>query len=495
MHIRLRRRSQRPRPRRASHLLALVAAFWTSACGDGATSLAGPTADKCQISVTAFTRTFGASGGTGTVTLATARECSWSAATSTQWISFPSQAAGPGEGAFGFRVGANPAPRPREGAIEVSGHRLSVSQEGAPCRFEIDSGTTRTSASGGSGSVRVSAVAGCGWTARSVVSWLDVTGGESGDGSGTVSFTIEPNPGAARTGSLLVAGLTHRVEQAAAGAPPAPPPPSPPPPAPEPPPPPGCEYRLSPASATVPAAGGDMTLSLTTGSVCAWEASDDAEWVRVGPPVSGTGSAGIPVTVSPNTGESARQATVRVGSASVRITQEAAPPPCRASVSRASASFDAPGGEARVELTTGSDCGWTATSSAPWLSVAPESGTGDARLTLSASANTSSSARNATVTIAGERVIVTQDGAAAAEVQVEGRVQNLTGTCPNRRFRLRGNDAVDVVTSADTVYGPAPPGTACGDLRNGRTVVVTGVERAGVITATLIVFETNGPNP
>ncbi len=481
-----------PRRVRVVACLVVAAAAWAGGCGEGATSLAGPTADKCQISVTAFTRTFAAAGGTGSVTLATTRECSWSAASSTQWISFPRQPSGQGPASFGFVVAANPAPRPREGAIEVSGQRLGIAQEAAPCRFDLDSGTTRATASGGSASVRVSAMAGCTWRAESLTPWIRVTGEGRGDGPGTVSFAIDPNTGAARTGTLMVAGLSHRVEQAAAvPGPPAPPPPPPP----TPPSPPPCEYRLSPASVTVAAEGGEVALSLRTDSSCAWQASDDAAWVRVGPPSSGTGSAAIPVSVEANTGQATRRATVQVASASVALVQVGAPtppPPCTASVSPTSASFTSEGGEAAVKLTVGADCEWTATSGGSWLEVQPGSGAGDAVLELTAAPNPDSAARKATATIAGETVSVSQDGAPVEEVRVEGRVRDLAGTCPIVRFRVRGTT---ITTSPDTRYGPDSRRTACRDLRNGRIVVITGVVRDGDVEATLILFETNGPNP
>ncbi|HQL31588.1 MAG TPA: BACON domain-containing protein, partial [Thermoanaerobaculales bacterium] len=170
----------------------------------------------------------------------------------------------------------------------------------------------------------------------------------------------------------------------------------------------------------------------------------------------------------------------------------APPPPCTASVSPASASFTSGGGQAEVQLSTGGDCEWTAESSESWLGVQPGSGTGDAVLRLTAAPNRGSATRNATVTIAGERLSVTQEGAPVEEVRVEGRVRDLTGTCPIVRFRIRGTT---ITTSPGTRYGPDPPGAACGDLRNGRTVTVTGLERDGGVEATLILFETNGPNP
>lgn len=490
---------------RSRVLIAALAALLTVACSGGSTTLAGPSADKCQISVTAFTRTFDARGGAGTVTLATARECAWSAATTTSWISFPARPAGQGEGSFRFAVGAHAGVRPREGAIDVAGQRLAITQGGAPCRFDLDETITRVPASGGRGSVRVTTLDGCAWTAESLVTWVRVTGGERGDATGLVSFTVVPNGGAGRTGTLSIAGLTHRVEQAAAASPgappppPEPPPPAPPPPSPPPPPPPpeppSCEYRLSPGSAKVAAAGGVITVSLTTGSTCAWSASDDAGWVRVEPPTSGTGSGGIRVRVDPNTDPAARQATVRVASASLELMQAGAPapPPCTATVSPTSGRVAAGGGELQVQLDTGGACTWTATTSQSWLTASPGAGAGRATLTLTAAPHTGPEARQATATIAGETVSVTQEAAEPpSPVRIAGKVQNLSGHCPTVRFKVRA-DAV--VTTAATVYGPDPPGTACGNLRNGREVVVTGVRQGGAISATLIVFETNGPKP
>jgi photosystem II stability/assembly factor-like uncharacterized protein len=77
---------------------------------------------------------------------------------------------------------------------------------------------TPTSASfgapGGSGTVGVSCSAGCPWTAASNASWLAVTGGASGVGSGTVSYSVAANTGNARTGTLTIAGQTFTVYQA-----------------------------------------------------------------------------------------------------------------------------------------------------------------------------------------------------------------------------------------------------------------------------------------
>ncbi len=69
-------------------------------------------------------------------------------------------------------------------------------------------------ASGGNSSVNVSAAGSCGWTAVSNVPWVMITLGANGSGNGVVSYSVLANPGAARTGTLSIAGQTFTVNQA-----------------------------------------------------------------------------------------------------------------------------------------------------------------------------------------------------------------------------------------------------------------------------------------
>jgi hypothetical protein len=78
---------------------------------------------------------------------------------------------------------------------------------------------------GGTGTVGVVVRQGadCQWAAGSNVSFVAVTSGASGTGSGTVTFRVAPNPtGAARSGTLVIAGMSFTVNQS--GPPPEPPP-------------------------------------------------------------------------------------------------------------------------------------------------------------------------------------------------------------------------------------------------------------------------------
>ena len=88
--------------------------------------------------------------------------------------------------AFVFKIGPPPSPPP-------------------VCTYAISPTTASFPASGGTGSVFISTR--CGWTARSDVSWITITSGENGGGSGTVEYEVEANPDAAtRIGTLTITG-------------------------------------------------------------------------------------------------------------------------------------------------------------------------------------------------------------------------------------------------------------------------------------------------
>ena len=68
-------------------------------------------------------------------------------------------------------------------------------------------------------SVQITAASDCAWSARSNTTWLRITSGGAGGGSGSVRYTVTANPGpAARTGSLTIGGWTFTVTQAGASA-------------------------------------------------------------------------------------------------------------------------------------------------------------------------------------------------------------------------------------------------------------------------------------
>jgi serine protease AprX len=72
-------------------------------------------------------------------------------------------------------------------------------------------------ANGGAGNINVFTLATANWMAMSNEPWVTITGGSSGMGNGTVSYTVEShNDGTPRSGSITVAGRTFPVVQGAA---------------------------------------------------------------------------------------------------------------------------------------------------------------------------------------------------------------------------------------------------------------------------------------
>ncbi|MBI4914924.1 MAG: PKD domain-containing protein [Acidobacteria bacterium] len=171
------------------------------------------------------------------------------------------------------------------------------------CTYSISPTSASFEASGGSGNVQVTTSGtSCAWNASSNASWITLTGGTSGTGSGTVTYQVAANSGGQRTGTVTIAGQTFTVTQAAAA----------------------CTYSISPTSASAPAAGGNGTVAVTaSNSSCTWGASSNASWITLTGGTSGTGNGTVSYQVSANSGGQ-RTGTVTIAGQTFTVTQAAA---------------------------------------------------------------------------------------------------------------------------------------------------------------------------
>jgi hypothetical protein len=94
--------------------------------------------------------------------------------------------------------------------VDIGAFELQATQT---CVYSLSQTSGTIFIEGGNGSASVITQSGCGWTAQSNVPWIAVTGGSSGSGGGTVSYSVAPTFGSPRTGTLTVAGLTFTVYQ------------------------------------------------------------------------------------------------------------------------------------------------------------------------------------------------------------------------------------------------------------------------------------------
>ncbi|MBL8217219.1 MAG: BACON domain-containing protein [Bryobacterales bacterium] len=233
---------------------------------------------------------------------------------------------------------------------------------GSSCTYSLSLPGGAGSASAATGSFTVTTASSCTWSAVSNASWITVTSGNTGTGSGTVNFSVQANTTTAdRTGTITVGNQVFTVVQYGAVA---------------------CSYSLSSTGFTFPAAATTAIFSVnTSAATCPWTTSSNASWLTV-TTTSGTGSGFINYSVAANTGTASRTGVIAVGGQSFTITQTGAVvtplrfvpvTPCRVSDTRyATGAFGGPrfaAGETRSIVIPSSPCNVPATAQAYSLNL------------------------------------------------------------------------------------------------------------------------------
>jgi len=81
------------------------------------------------------------------------------------------------------------------------------------CGFSLSLNSQQFPASGGTGTINITGGEGCAWTASSGLDWVTVSPA-SGSGNGSVTISVAANTtGAAREGSITIAGVSFLVGQ------------------------------------------------------------------------------------------------------------------------------------------------------------------------------------------------------------------------------------------------------------------------------------------
>ncbi len=168
-----------------------------------------------------------------------------------------------------------------------------------------------------------------------------------------------------------------------------------------------CSTTVSASPTAFSADGGEGHLTVTTARDCQWDVRNDAPWLTVTPPSEMQGSGTAAFVVAATGDPLARSASLTVGDQQVTISQSAAP--CRFQLSSLQMSLPSAGGGADVNVTASNAlCEWTTQVDADWLSIATgRTYKGNARVTVQAGAWTGP-ARHANVTVASQRVVLTQ---------------------------------------------------------------------------------------
>ena len=377
----------------------------------------------CTYSLATTTQTVGPSAGSYSFVLNAPTGCSWVAQSDTSWITLTSGATGSGTTTINFNVAANTGSTALTGTLTVAGITYTVVQNStASCTYSLQPASATLTAAAQSGTVGLTTTSGCGWAASTTTSWLTVTSAASGSGSATIDYSATANTGAARNGSLTIAGQTFNITQSAP-----------------------CTYTLSPTSATVSATAQTGFVTLTTGAACSWTAATTTSWLTVTSAASGTGPATIDYSVAANTTSSQLSGSLSIGGVTFPITQNAGTVTCTYSLQPTSATDSAAAQTGAVALTTQTGCAWTASTATSWLGItSAASGSGSTTVNYSVAANTTGVQRTGFLSIGGQTFTVTQNSTSV--------------TCT---YSLSTNSAsFSAAASSSTVTVTAPSGCA-----------------------------------
>lgn len=251
------------------------------------------------------------------------------------------------------------------------------------------------------GSIAVTAPNGCAWTAVSNVSFVTITSGASGTGSGTANYSVAANnTGNARSGTITIGNQTFTVSQQV------------------------CSFAITTPTMLVADAGGNFTVAVTTSSACTFTAAVDTNataFINITSPSLVTGSAAVAFNISAETG-AGRAGTMTIAGQTVTVVQTgpAGFPNCGATIMSGigtftnAISFNANGGTGELRFGAPADCAWMASATVPWVAVYATSavqqpyGLGSGHFGYSVQANTSGAQRVGTIVGGGGTFTITQ---------------------------------------------------------------------------------------
>ncbi len=380
----------------------------------------------CSYSLAPSAANFPVSGGLGSVELAAAASCGWTAASLDPWITVQPPTTGAGPARLSYRVEPNPGTAARSGRLQVQGGTVTVSQSGTngtatACSYSMAPFTLRADTTTRTYRVQVRTQPGCAWTATPEVAWLRINSGATGSGSGSFELQAANYSGNGRRGTVAVAGERLTVSQGEQA----------------------CAWLIDVPLTDFPQAGGTVTVTAGATYLLGCYALFPEDWSRpswvrfpreipyVDESGPNRGRVQFPVTFLPNPDSSPRSGVLAIEGVSYLVTQAGGSTgiaPCTVAVPAAPMAIGSAGGMLTVNVGTsgGGVCSWTAQSEAgSWISL-PDggSGTGPLSLRIAVSANGTALPRGGAVVVNGQRIEVEQQGGGGSGTMVISNIVN-----------------------------------------------------------------------
>ena len=374
------------------------------------------TAPSCTYAIAPTSLSFSSAAGTGTVNVTAGSGCSWTAVANDSWITVTSGSSGSGNGSVAYSVSSNTGTAQRTGTITIAGLTHTVAQSGnTTCTFTIAPINQSLPNTAGTGTVTVTAASGCAWAATANDSWITVTSGNSGSGNGTVTYSVTSNTATSqRVGTITIAGQIHTVTQS--GVTP-------------------CSFAISPLSLSYASSGGLGSVNVTAASSCSWTATSNNSWITITSGSTGSGNGAVNYTVAANTGTTQLTGTITVAGQTHTVTQSGIN--CTYSISPTALSFTSIAGTGTVNVTTAIGCSWTSTSNDSWITVTSGStGSGNGSVSYAVTANTGTTQRLGSISIAGQTHNVVQNGVSACAYTIAPLTQSFTSAGASGTFTV-----------------------------------------------------------
>ena len=170
---------------------------------------------SCTYSINPTSVAIGAASASGTIFVSTQPGCSWSAASSSAFLSLENTTARSGSGTMPFTVAANTATSSRTASATIAGQRFTVLQDGVPpCTYTITSGPLDFDRAGGTSTITVTTQPACVWSANTTARWMTIVDGVGRSGSGSVTFSVAGSISTkGRSGIIAVGGQSLTIDQ------------------------------------------------------------------------------------------------------------------------------------------------------------------------------------------------------------------------------------------------------------------------------------------
>jgi len=270
---------------------------------------AGGGGGGCTYQLGTTNQNFAASGGSSTVSVIASNGCAWSAMSNDGFITLTGNTNGTGNGTVHYTVAENSTTNPVTGTMTIAGLTFTVTQAaaggGGGCTFMVSPSLIKLANKGGSKSVSVKAQGtGCDWTAVSNDSFITITAGASGMGSGKVTFTVPGNTNTTSlVGTLTIAGQTVTVTQAVGG----------------------CTFKLSPKDGKIKQTGTGTkpaTIKVSPNlNDCDWTAVSNNGFITLLSGTNGVGKGTVTYSVSTNATSNILTGSVTVAGQTFTVIQ------------------------------------------------------------------------------------------------------------------------------------------------------------------------------